>query len=128
MPRVSAIFSSQVFRARDLGEARSVHITGWHEERMWGEDCYVLDLAGEDRVLRLTSTLARDIAQVLGSDELEDWIDRWVTIYPSPQKIRDRDSGEEKTVDTIRACASDKDKGLSRQRLRQAPPDDDIPF
>jgi hypothetical protein len=95
---------------------------------MWGEDCYVLDLAGEDRVLRLTSTLARDIAQVLGSDELEDWIDRWVTIYPSPQKIRDRDSGEEKTVDTIRACASDKDKGLSRQRLRQAPPDDDIPF
>ena len=126
MPKVSTIFSSQFLRAADLaGAAKSVRITGWREERAFGEDVYVLELAGEDCGLRLTSTLAHDIRKVLGTDEIEEWVGRWITIFPSKLKIFDKDTGVEKIVDTIRGGASDQDEG---PKPRRPLPDDDIPF
>ena len=126
MPKVSSIFSSSLFRAADLDGPRDITIGGWHTEFLYGKEEYVLDLVDETRSLRLTGTLARDIREALGEDDLDDWIARIVTIYSAPLKIKDKDSGEDKTVDTIRAMASKLDKPPPKALKKL--PDDDIPF
>jgi hypothetical protein len=128
MPKVSNIFSNSVLRAADLDGPRDIKIVGWHEEYLFGKNEYVLELEDESSGLRLTATLGRDIKAALGGeDDLDDWIGRVVTIYPAQLKIKDKDSGEEKIVDTIRAKASKLDKPLPKKAL-SGPSDDDIPF
>ncbi|MET4249254.1 hypothetical protein [Bradyrhizobium sp. LA6.7] len=128
MPQVSAIFSSQIYRGSNLpAEGKAVLIEDWHEEQLWGRDCYLLDLVDDPLVLQLTSTLARDIEQILGTGEIEDWAERWITIYPVTKTMPDRDTGKEKTICMIRARACDKDQG-PRRRPRKDMPDDGVPF
>jgi hypothetical protein len=127
MPKVSSIFSSSLLRAKDMNGPRDVTVIGWREEYLYGKNEYVLELEGEQHGLKLTAALARDIAAVLGEDDLDDWIGRVVTIYSAPMKIKDKDSGEEKSVDTIRAMKSELDKPPPKKALN-SPPDDDIPF
>ncbi|WP_426615383.1 hypothetical protein [Bradyrhizobium sp. McL0616] len=131
MPRVSAIFSTPTYRGSELpAEGKSVLIGGWHEGQSWGKDRYFVDLVGDPLALQLTGALAFDIKQVLGADDFDDFIDRWITIYPVPTQIKDKETGELKMVAMIRARACDKDQAPPR-RLSQAkdsPPDDDIPF
>lgn len=68
--------------------------------------CWMFDMSGERCVLRLGVTLARDIKAVLGEDDLDKWVGYPISIYPSQMKIRDKDSGEDKIVDMIRASAA----------------------
>lgn len=127
MPRVSAIFSTPTYRGIDLpDEGKAVLIGGWHEGQSWGKDHHFLDLVDDPLALQLTDILAYDIKQVLGADDLDDFIDRWITIYPVKKVITDRETGRDKTITMIRARACDRDRGPPR-RLRQAPLDD-VPF
>jgi hypothetical protein len=128
VPKISSIFSNSVLRAADVTAPRDVTILGWHIEFLFGKEEYVLELKNEPAGLRLTGTLARDIkASLGGEDEMDAWIGRIVTIYPSQMKIRDKDSGEEKLVDIIRAMASEADK-TRKVLTRSGGDDDDMPF
>jgi hypothetical protein len=129
MPKVSNIFSSSFLRAADLDGPRDVTIAGWREEYLFGKNEYVLDLEGEDKFLRLNNpALARDIAAALGEENIDDWLGRVVTIYRTELKIRDKETGEEKLVNTIRAKKSDLDKPPPKKALKKPSDDDDIPF
>ena len=131
MPKVSTIFPASNLRAADLDGAQTAHIVGWREEYAYGASHYVLDLdlRGERSALRLGVTLARDIKTVLDEDDIDLWPGRAISIYPSQMKIKDKDTGEDKNVDVIRAAAapedvmSDKAALVNRQRMN-----DDIPF
>jgi hypothetical protein len=125
MPKVSNIFGGSHVRAADLADGpRDVAIAGWHEEYLYGKQEYVLDLVDEPRGLRLSATLARDIRAALDEDDIDDWIDRVITIYPAKMPIRE--NGTEKIVDTIRAMKSERDK--LPVKAVGGPPDDDIPY
>ncbi len=56
------------------------------------------------------------------------WPGRTVTIYSAPLKIKDKDSGEEKHVDTIWAMKSDWDKPQPKKALKPPLPDADVPY
>ena len=90
------------------GSTPIAHILGWRTAVVYGAEAYVLDveIAGALCTLKLSSTLSRDIAAVLGDDELDHWPGHAVKLYSFEQKIRDKDSGEDKLVDMIRAMAA----------------------
>jgi len=131
MPKVSSVFKSARLRATDLDSATVAHIIGWREETLYGTSDYVLDIevAGSPHVLRLGAMLARDIAAVLGDDEFNNWPGHAVSLYPFKQPIRDKDTGEEKLVDMIRAAAPPEGTPVkvARPSIRQSL-SDDIPF
>ena len=75
MPRVSQMFGSSYLRVEDLdGKPRTVAFVGFSEESAWGETFYALHIADEPKLLKLTATVARDLATVFGRDEVADWI------------------------------------------------------
>jgi hypothetical protein len=131
MPKVSSVFKSAFLRAGDMDGASVAHIISWREEIVYGNSAYVLDVevAGARAVLRLGQMLAHDIAAALGEDDFDNWPGRAVSIYPSTLKIKDKDSGEDKIVDMIRAAAAPEGTPVkvavpsTRQTLN-----DDIPF
>jgi hypothetical protein len=111
MPKASSLFPSQFFRAADLDGERDVKIAELGEEYLFGQTEYVLYLEGEDKFLRLNNPkLVRDIVAVLDEDEMENWPGRYIKIYPSEFKKRDKDTGEEKIFSTIYAMKSNLDK------------------
>jgi hypothetical protein len=87
-----------------------------------------LAMAGEDVGLRLTSALAYDIGKILGDDDIDNWAGVVVELYAGePKSIKDRNSGEEKTIQQIRA------REVPGQTVKPppkppAPIDDDILF
>ena len=110
MPKVSDVFKPAFLRAGELNGASALAYLngGYREEIVYGNSAYVLDVevAGIQRALRFGTMLANDIAAALGDDEMNNWAGRAVTLYPFKQKIRDKDSGEDKIVDMIRAAAA----------------------
>jgi len=81
--------------------------------------------------MRLSATLANDILAVMGDDESLNWIDKPVSIYPHKITINDRDTGQEKTVDMIRAGTAPEGTVVSKGSARPArrnDMNDDIPF
>jgi hypothetical protein len=127
MPKLSNIFSSQLLRAADLADGpRDVTISGWREEYLYGKNEYVLELYDETRGLRLTASLTRDIGAALDEDDLDALPGRAIRIYPDQMKIPDKETGEKKLVDHIRAMKSDRDRPPPKPL--NSPPDDDIPF
>ena len=130
MPKVSTLFPSPILRAPDLGGAQPAHILGYREEFANGASFYVLDVdvRGERSVLRLGVTLARDIKAVLNEDDLDKWPGHAISIFPSQMKIKDRDSGEDKVVDVIRASAAPAGVTPSKMALTRPTLNDDIPF
>jgi hypothetical protein len=102
MPKVSEIFSSTFFRAADLnGTSLIATIDGWSIEEAYGDEVYVVALRGQQKTLKLTNTNAKDIATLYG-DDMGNWAGCEIEFYAEPMKIRDRDTGLEKIVDTIR--------------------------
>jgi len=129
MPKIGNIFRSNYLRASDLnGGSRIVTLGDWREETYFGDNIYVLAMAGEDVGLRLTSALAYDIGKILGDDDIDNWAGVVVELYAGePKSIKDRNSGEEKTIQQIRA------REVPGQTVKPppkppAPIDDDILF
>ena len=134
MPKVSEIFGGSYLKADHLnGRPRVVTINGWNTETVYGEQAYVVYLAEEKRALRLSATCARDIATALKTDDMEDWPGGKIELFPSEQKITDRNTQTEKLVTMIRARApsgsGSKVLGPSGSTPpRRDDPDDEIQF
>jgi hypothetical protein len=104
MPRVSEIFGGAYLKADHLnGQPRVVMIDGYDTETIYGKEEYVAYLADEKRGLRLSQTLAHDIAGALGLDEMKDWSGHRVELYPEQRTITDRETQAEKQITMIRA-------------------------
>jgi hypothetical protein len=132
MPKVSETFGGAYLKAKHLnGQPRVVTIESINEERVYGEDIFVVYFVGERRGLKLSKTCAQDIAKVCG-DEMEDWPGRVVEIYSVELTIVDRDTRDEKAIVMIRARAPSSGAAttLAPPPKKPAPPpfDDDIPY
>jgi hypothetical protein len=130
MPKVSDVFKSTVMRASGLnGSTPIAHILGWRSAVLYGNEAHVLDveIAGAPCTLKLTSMLSHDIAAVLGDDELDHWPGHAVKLYSFEQKIRDKDTDEDKLVDMIRAMAAPKDAPARTLALRAPSTTNDDP-
>jgi hypothetical protein len=118
MPKLSKIFPNQFRRATDLDESGIVvTIVNWHKDVYMREECYALDLDDGGAPLRVTGPLGSDIrAALAGEDELDQRIGHAIMIYPVQKTIKDRDTGEDKVVDMIRAKAAPNTKAIGRNR------------
>ena len=131
MPKVSEVFPSTYLRGSDLTIPRDVTLVGpWRTEYSFGKTDYVFDLLNESAALRCGPQLMREIAAALGEDDFDLWPGRTITIYGKGEKIKDRNTGEDKDVTVIHAMASklDKPPGNGKALGRSSDVDDDIPF
>ncbi len=136
MPKVSDFFPPDKLKATELTGATTVIIrSGLIEKDGYNgavDRVLEVEMNGQIRDMRVSATLARDIVAVLGDDESLNWIDKPISIYPSKITINDRDSGQEKTVDMIRAAAAPDGTVVSeapaRPAARRNDMNDDIPF
>ena len=117
--KVGQAFPSKYLSAADLeGHARKVIISHYNIEEIGEEgdkrEKPVLYFEGKKKALVLNVTNANMIAEVLGSDELDDWVNKEIELLPARVEFKG------KIVDAIRV----KDN-------RVAPPaddGDDVPF
>jgi hypothetical protein len=135
MPKVSEVFPSTYLRGSDLTVPRDVTLVGaWRTEYSFGKTDYVFDLAGESVALRCGPQLMREIAAALNEDDFDLWDGRVVRVYGKGEKIKDRNTSEEKDVIVIHAMKSELDKaptkppGNGKALGRSSDMDDDIPF
>jgi hypothetical protein len=130
MPKVSEIFGGAYLKAEHLnGQPRVVTIDGYDIETIYGKEEYVVYLTDEKRGLRLSQTLAHDIAEVLG-DDMDKFSGGRVELYPEQRTITDRDTQIEKAITMIRGRApGGAATKLPTSTLPQGrPPLKDIPF
>jgi hypothetical protein len=136
MPRVSDVFVGRFFRAGDLVEPRVLKINGWSTEIAWDQEVYCLSFDGTKPLLKLNQTNAKDIATLLGRDEMGDWVGSVIELYVETTTQRDAKTGGTKTLELIRVRApTPKPAGNSNQStVMPAKPaawdelSDDIPF
>ena len=84
-------------KAGDLqGKARKLQIAAYDTVDFDGTQKVVLNFNGAEKGLVLNLTNANRIAVNLGSDEMDNWIGRAITIYPTTTEFNG------KTVDCIR--------------------------
>jgi hypothetical protein len=127
MPRISEIFGTGSYRAVDIPRPLVVTIDGYGTEtdRYRGDEIYVLHFRDSVRTLRLTQSNAADIARLHG-DEIANWVGCEIELYVEEMTIRDRQTGADKQISTIRARAPASANGPlppTRDAL-----DDEIPF
>ncbi len=71
-------------KAADLqGKARKLQVESYDTVEFDGAQKIVLSFAGAKKGLVLNVTNANRIAVNLGSDDLDDWIGKGITIYPT---------------------------------------------
>ena len=103
-------------KAEDLqGKARKLKIAGYDTVTFDGAQKVVLQFDGAQKGLVLNVTNAETITQNLGSDEIDEWIGKYITIYPTTTMF----SG--KTVPCIRVKEE-------MPEVKAETSDDDIPF
>jgi len=137
MPKVSDFFPpDKKLRASELtGSATIIIRSGLIEKDGYNgavDRVLEVELNGQIREMRISATLANDILAILGDDESLNWIGQPVSIYPHKITLNDRDTGQEKTVDMIRAGAAPEGtvvgKAPARPATRGDDMNDDIPF
>ena len=92
--KLDKMFPSRYIKGQDLqGRAMNVTITRIQPEKMRPNpqgpelDKFVLYVEEGKKGIVLSKTLASQIAQILGSDESDDWIGKKVTLFPAPMNI-----------------------------------------
>jgi len=136
MPKVSDFFPpDKKLRASELtGSATVIIRSGLIEKDGYNgatDRVLEVELNGQIREMRISATLANDILSILGDDESLNWIDKPISIYPHKITLNDRDTGQEKTVDMIRAGAAPEGTVVGKAPSRPAARgdmNDDIPF
>jgi|SRR5689334_8541984 len=84
MPRVSEMFPSSYLKADDLqGREVTVVIDSWESETLGEETRPVLYFVGKQKGLVLNKTNANMVAEIAGTDEMNDWQGLRITIYPT---------------------------------------------
>ena len=95
--KIGSAFPSDYLKAADLqGRAVKVTIGGLTHEEIGDSAKPVLHFVGKDRGLVLNKTNANMIAEVLGSDETDDWEGKTITLYATKVDYQGR------RVDAIR--------------------------
>ncbi len=123
--KIGSAFPSEYLKAADLqGRRVKVVISGLSHEEIGDGVKAVLHFAGKDKGLVLNKTNANMIAEVLGSDETDDWQGATITLFPTKVEYQG------KRVDAIRV---DDSQGATVRvpKVIQADPtitDEDIPF
>ena len=97
-------------------KARKLQIESYETVEFDGAQKVVLLFSGAKKGLVLNVTNANRIAVNLGSDEIDDWIGKAITIYPTTTEFNG------KQVDCIRV------KEEMPEVVEAQGPDDDIPF
>lgn len=133
---IKSAFPSELLKAADLNKAVMVTIADVTVEKIGDDEKPVLHFKGTNKRLALNKTNAAIIAEVLQSDETDDWIGRKIQLYPTKTEYQG------KRVPCIRVS----DQLPAQQQARpQAPPpqpdpepeqdsapfhatDDDVPF
>jgi hypothetical protein len=92
--KLDEMFPSKYVRGQYLqGRAFNVTITRIQHEKMRPNpqspelDKFVLYVDEGKKGIVLSKTLASQIAQILGSDESDDWIGKKVTLFPVPMVV-----------------------------------------
>ncbi len=85
MPRMGAMFPSKWLAAGDLDDADlTVTITGCSEEQVTPADRkWVLWFDETDKGMVLNKTNSKMIAQLLLSDDTDEWIGRQIILFPT---------------------------------------------
>lgn len=119
--------SSKFLKAADLQGGKpivEIEDAAIHENTYNGETKkqIVLTFAGKDKVLGLNKTNARRIAQLIGTEDFNDWIGYKIRLYVDQTDL------DGKTVDCIRVFP-DLPDGQPTGKAKAAVADDDsIPF
>jgi len=129
MPKVGEAFPSKWLKADDLqGRACVVTISRLASEDV-GDDTEkpVLYFAGKAKGLVLNKTNANIIAEVLGTDEMNDWRGRAITLYPTRVEFQGKKVNAIRVQDVAPAAPQ------VPHRSPEPPPefqaeDSDIPF
>ena len=131
--KVGQAFPGNYIKAADLNH-KKVHvvISECKLEDIGGDQKPVLYFEGKERGLVLNKTNANMIAEILGTDEMDDWSGQRIMLYPSKTDFQG------KRVDCIRVEAAP--KGAARPVAAPAPAplkaaapdcqasDEDVPF
>ncbi len=105
-------------KAEDLGgKARRLAIESYEQVNFDDGPKIALSFVGAKKGLILNVTNASRIAVNLGSDELDDWIGKEITIYPTTTEY---------PKGTVVPCIRVKEE--MPQIVEEADPNDDIPF
>lgn len=73
---------------------------------------------GKKKPLGLNSTNARAISRLVGSPRTEDWIGRWITLYPTTTRA----FGEEHECIRVRNKLPKEDQGPTKRHRENPPP------
>ena len=122
--KVGQAFPSKYLTAADLdGRTRKVVIERYEMEEIGEEkrEKPVLYFEGKGKALVLNTTNANLIAEVLDTDEMDDWIGREVSLYPTRVDFRG------KRVEAIRVKA-DAPPPPAEEEPGGVTDDDDVPF
>lgn len=99
--KLGEAFPGQYIKASDLqGKRVTVVIEDVRMEDIGGEQKPVIHFRGKDRGMVLNRTNANAIADILGSDETDDWGGKAILLYPT------RVDFQGKRVDAIRIDAA----------------------
>lgn len=124
---INAAFPSKYIKAAEVPEEGiAVKIASVDVEDVDGKGSRkpVVYFRGGKKGLVLNVTNSKKIAQLIGTAETDEWVDRAVTLYRSETEY----AGE--TVDCIRVRSSSKNGGKAKPApaVEPEPLDDDFPF
>jgi hypothetical protein len=139
MAKITEIYGENSFlKAVDLqGKRHTVVIESWDIQESFGSKQIVLDFVGKEKRFSLNKTNARMIAQLLDTDDTDEWIGKAISIRPDKTQ-----NPEGAMVDCIRvdfelpeqpkaqasANSFDGEPQSSREPREKQLEDSDVPF
>jgi len=131
--KIGKAFPSTYLRAADLdGEDTTVTIEEFAEEEINGEQKPILYFRELEKGLVLNKTNGNSIAQVLGTDETDDWIGQRITLFetvvdyqgkPTPAiRVKLRAPKGQPQAQAAEARSGGRSHQQESRRLAQAPP------
>lgn len=90
MPKFGDYFESAWLRAEDLnGKDFTLTISGFGEGKLPdGKTQVYLEFKGTEKKLGVNRTNGNIIADVLGTDEMDDWVGKKITLYPTKTEFQ----------------------------------------
>jgi hypothetical protein len=126
MARISDVYGGSYLKAEDLkGREVGVTIDEVTYTKVDEKKRAVLHFVGKDKQLLLNVTNANMIAELLGSDEMDEWVGKRLTLYTA------RVDFQGKRVDAIRVKKYKPSAAAAKSKQQPEPepeaPDDELP-
>ena len=82
--KLNEIYSGKFLKCEDLGgRRRTVTILGVKPEKFDEGNKLVVSFLNQDKAMVCNKTNANKIAEVLGTDETDDWVGKKIVLYPA---------------------------------------------